>query len=903
MSDFTTTPRLGLKKPTENSDDDLWGGHINENFDVLDTAQPAAHTHPISDVTGLQSTLDAIQADIDTHEADTNNPHQVTAAQVGALTQAQADLRYLLLAGGVMTGLLTLSGDATAALGAVTKQQLDTGLAAKLSDAPADGSYYTRRNNAWAVAPGGMTDAPSDGFGYGRFNAAWARVLMLTGGVLSGNLGLPSGGTAAAPTLWFGATNNGIFSNAGTTLQFSANGAVRWTVGGTVLTATVPIRGAAGSAAAPTFSFAADTATGFYQPSVNTIALSVGGADVATATAGKAVSFMGAVTLAQDATLAFQAVTFQQLNAKAATYLPLAGGTLTGALTLSGNATLPLQAVTLQQLQAATAGGFLPLTGGSITGTPGALAVGSTLPADAAPGTLLGGNFAGGAITFNAYGANGPTWKTRAAGYSAYETFDAAGGGLGWWIAPSVAAGAVASPALKMGLSAKGHLMLGMTEPASIAPSIAAGGVLSCWYATMANLFFQSYWDGTNNRRLSASASPAMIFPSAGGYIFYGALAGALDSTFAWNNLASIDGTGNLTAASNIISGGRVYCGNGVSPSPYNSNEWVLYTDASGNQFNSRRANWYEYWQSSDGLRAWASPNGWIATLDGAGSFWAKGNIQAAGNVTAAWLHSTGDMSVDGQIYTTAVNASQGIFQIAPNYYMRRDTNGDWIFVEGGTINGRIGTNGYVSARAGLEAPYVHSTGDMAAANAIYAPLGFHATGTYGEFSLWDNGDGYRTLSFSNSGAWKWLWNKSNGDLYWQAGGVNLWIMRRSDNLVYNPSGTVGGNGAYSNISDTRLKENVAPFHAGLPEILKLNPIIFNRIGKDGVEAGFGAQEVQAAIPLAVAPIGVLLPDGTGGLDDDNPTLAVQDMPIVAALVNAVKTIEARLRALEGKTQ
>jgi len=38
MSGYSTTPNLGLKKPTPGADDDLWGTHWNENADKLDLA-------------------------------------------------------------------------------------------------------------------------------------------------------------------------------------------------------------------------------------------------------------------------------------------------------------------------------------------------------------------------------------------------------------------------------------------------------------------------------------------------------------------------------------------------------------------------------------------------------------------------------------------------------------------------------------------------------------------------------------------------------------------------------------------------------------------------------------------------------------------------------------------------
>lgn len=40
MSDYTTTPNLGLYLPTFDADVDNWGLHLNSNFSVLDNALP-----------------------------------------------------------------------------------------------------------------------------------------------------------------------------------------------------------------------------------------------------------------------------------------------------------------------------------------------------------------------------------------------------------------------------------------------------------------------------------------------------------------------------------------------------------------------------------------------------------------------------------------------------------------------------------------------------------------------------------------------------------------------------------------------------------------------------------------------------------------------------------------------
>jgi hypothetical protein len=41
---FTTTPRFALKKPTTGADNDIWGDHLNQNADTLDSAIPAPAT-------------------------------------------------------------------------------------------------------------------------------------------------------------------------------------------------------------------------------------------------------------------------------------------------------------------------------------------------------------------------------------------------------------------------------------------------------------------------------------------------------------------------------------------------------------------------------------------------------------------------------------------------------------------------------------------------------------------------------------------------------------------------------------------------------------------------------------------------------------------------------------------
>jgi|GEM_PF-2431296 hypothetical protein len=98
---------------------------------------------------------------------------------------------------------------------------------------------------------------------------------------------------------------------------------------------------------------------------------------------------------------------------------------------------------------------------------------------------------------------------------------------------------------------------------------------------------------------------------------------------------------------------------------------------------------------------------------------------------------------------------------------------------------------------------------------------------------------------------------------------------------------TTDASGNLSVSSDERLKDINGEFNRGLSEIVKLVPINYHWNTASGLDtmtqyAGFSAQNVQDAIPEAVG-------------SSTNGYLSLSDRPILAALVNAVKEIAARL--------
>lgn len=191
------------------------------------------------------------------------------------------------------------------------------------------------------------------------------------------------------------------------------------------------------------------------------------------------------------------------------------------------------------------------------------------------------------------------------------------------------------------------------------------------------------------------------------------------------------------------------------------------------------------------------------------------------------------------------------------------------------------------------------SPSGTASAVALSAPS---VTGSSGVFALSDNsfglmtqaGASLRLLQFFPPDRYM-MWNSATDDIIIHTLNGSLWNLRGADALAFNAVSAVGGNGAYVNISDERTKSDIGPSPYGLSHILQLAPVLFRRLKPDGTpgdrtEIGFGAQQVQPVIPEAVMVAGFPQPD----------TLAIMVDGLVAAVVNAIKELAARVAALEG---
>jgi len=98
MSEYTTTPNLGLYKPTVNADEAAWGDHLNANADILDAAVGTGGGPFLPIAGGVMS------GPITLPGTATASLHAVPLQQVVAMTGGP----YLLLAGGIMAGNIQL---------------------------------------------------------------------------------------------------------------------------------------------------------------------------------------------------------------------------------------------------------------------------------------------------------------------------------------------------------------------------------------------------------------------------------------------------------------------------------------------------------------------------------------------------------------------------------------------------------------------------------------------------------------------------------------------------------------------------------------------------------------------------------------------------------------------------
>jgi Chaperone of endosialidase len=797
----TLTPILGLSKPIVGADDDVWGGMWNANADILDTLVRPVDLNP-----------------------------------------------YLKLVGGTMTGPLILSGNAVAALGAVTLQQMQTADALKLNDAPNDGSYYARRNAGWEVAPGSAitTDAPSDGFAYGRRNAAWSKTLMLAGGTMTGDIVLKGDATAALNPVSLQQLN----AKAGAYLPL---------VGG-------DIAGTPGN-------------------------LGLGGWRAADLASG----WIAAQGLATPSGLGLNAYWTSAAGWK------VMGST--AAFSAALNFSTPTGALAYLVAPSAAAGAVPAfITALTITAKGNLIGYNVTPPgADVLQASWHCSNFsttAGGVTGSNIYYGSGPAWKASGAGYGYLFWQDPNTGIVQLNSYPSAAAGAAFGGPYTWQFQRDGNFI----SPSHVTATgqLYAGTHVYCsgtLYINPANGWEWSFYLNGGDHIYAHRSQWYDHWSAATGNRTWYAPAGAR---------MALDGSGNLTVYSGFIrnTGGRIISQTGGAASV------SMYDTATG-----LAMGWY------------VDNNLCCATLDANGGVVTYlGSVNTGGNLAMVGAVTAGQQVISyGQRVISQGTGEPSLCMHRPGYFAagfllngssqiivaNMDGNGGWQATWGTWSSdflsipldiycGRnFSTPGGMFCATGVMSGYCYAAGHFVGGN------GDTGTGIY-------RNDPGAARYIQMAPSWYWSWQTTTGDFWWYAYSNATWRMRNTDWLAWNPTGPVGGIGAYQNYSDRRGKRDIGPTEVGLPEVLKLRPVRFTRImraedtigrkfpdGRDmpdfipRSEIGFVAQDVLEALPEAVVE--------SANFEDGEARFSLTYDTITTALVGAVKTLNARLAKLEGR--
>jgi hypothetical protein len=242
-------------------------------------------------------------------------------------------------------------------------------------------------------------------------------------------------------------------------------------------------------------------------------------------------------------------------------------------------------------------------------------------------------------------------------------------------------------------------------------------------------------------------------------------------------------------------------------------------------------------------------------------------SLSVGTSISAASLSLTGalsaaSMSLSGTATANVVNAnSMGCFGT---------------FTGTGAVNAQsIGSSTTIAATTTVSGQNVWAAGTLYAVNA--------------DMVVGAGANGRIVQMFSN-----FYWNcySGSGRLDWVSNGVVYWSMDAANNhICYNNLGVVGGMGNYVNLaSSAQVKTDIVNATQGLEQVLALVPKTYRLIAQpDRVQLGFIIEDVQTVLPEAVTSIDF----------DETPTLGISDAPVIAAMVNAIKELHARIQALE----
>jgi hypothetical protein len=609
-------------------------------------------------------------------------------------------------------------------------------------------------------------------------------------------------------------------------------------------------------------------------------------------------------------TTAANEITTLQQQTSGSPFLPLLGGRMTGAMYLFNDPTDAMMPATKGYVDAHTGSG-----GGGIPEAPSdAFTYGRFSGAWRSVLPLIGGTLTG-ALILAADPTNvlGAVTKQYADAIAASHLVDAPNDVNTYGRRANAWVGVLPI----IGGQLNGSLGVGLPLPATLSTTDRAviAGQISVRYGSA--LFINAYNDSTPTTHYRVAGPAFAVGTNGGNLAFYVAPSGAADAAITWPNPLQFDAKGNL-----IMPGANTIPTDNNAPW-ISCNEFVTEGHYAFNCYIATPSQWKflgpgyaaQWWQniSQDGnvnlniSQSSGAAGGAIGTMSGfaftpMGHFFMSGRIQAGPAVIAS--ASPGNAFVGCWQTAGTTPSNVGMWNYNNTLY--------W---------GNADGNGVPSAaRAHIDpGGYLQVNGAFLAGGDIRSTAGnfFSFSGIFlnnaQNFGIYPQAG---ACIYQWSSGWYWSWDTGTGNMsYVTPGGGQINTRLSPDNLMWNNIGPVGGYGAYIVLSDERAKGEVSLATVGLKEVLQLVPINFTRIvheppqdatmedgspvsrGVHPPEIGFSAQQVQPIIPEAVRRIGWTLPDGSGGFDTDEPSLGLTETAILAAAINAIKEIEARLVA------
>ena len=258
------------------------------------------------------------------------------------------------------------------------------------------------------------------------------------------------------------------------------------------------------------------------------------------------------------------------------------------------------------------------------------------------------------------------------------------------------------------------------------------------------------------------------------------------------------------------------------------------------------------------------------AAIGGGGDYLPIGGGTILGNLAVDGTLNVGALTrVDDLFSANNVQAAGGVFFVgdAQSYLEFRQPAGDWFFF----------TNNAQLAR-------IEPTGSFYANGNVYA----NATATGNGFYLGvtaSSGAPGRSVVFAPNFSLEALVSDASLN-YWVNAAV-AWGFNNTTHQLVNNVGPFNGRGAYINTPPLLDPgSQVAPSTYGLAEVLQLRPMSF----AESAIIGFLPEDVQPVVPEAVVEVKL----------DGALRLGLRESALLAVTVNAIKELDARLRALEG---